>query len=98
MIDCKKFRNYQYSKFALLRVHRSNVLKLSKLKVNWPLRLFLFHHYCMKAIASDHRGSKELNPLISLTLRKRNYVSSSWFDRLRISDRKFVNHTTEMIL
>ena len=27
-----------------------------------------------------------------------NYVSSSWFERLRISDGKFVNHTTEMIL
>ena len=27
-----------------------------------------------------------------------NCVSSSWFERLRISDRKFVNHTTEMIL
>ena len=35
---------------------------------------------------------------ISLTLRKRSCASSSWFDRLRISDRKFVNHTTEMIL
>ena len=31
-------------------------------------------------------------------LRNWRSVSSSWLDRLRISDRKFVNHTTEMIL
>ena len=31
-------------------------------------------------------------------LRRWRSVSSSWLDRLRISDRKFVNHTTEMIL
>ena len=31
-------------------------------------------------------------------LRSWRSVSSSWLDRLRISDRKFVNHTTEMIL
>ena len=41
---------------------------------------------------------KGLNPLIGFTLRNWRSVSSSWLDRLRISDRKFVNHTTEMIL
>ena len=35
---------------------------------------------------------------ISFMLRNWSYPSSSWLDRLRISDRKFVNHTTEMIL
>ena len=41
---------------------------------------------------------KKMNFLNSFTLRMWNFVSSSWFERLRISDRKFVNHTTEMIL
>ena len=41
---------------------------------------------------------KEVNPLIGFMLRNWRSVSSSWLDRLRISDRKFVNHTTEMIL
>ena len=41
---------------------------------------------------------KGINPLIGFTLRNWRSVSSSWLDRLRISDRKFVNHTTEMIL
>jgi hypothetical protein len=35
---------------------------------------------------------------IVFTLRGRSCVSSSWINGLRISDRKFVNHTTEMIL
>ena len=35
---------------------------------------------------------------ISFMLRNWSYTSSSWLDRLQISDRKFVNHTTEMIL
>ena len=47
---------------------------------------------------SDHQWSKALKLQIGFTLRMRNCVSSSWFERLRISDRKFVNHTTEMIL
>ena len=47
---------------------------------------------------SDHQCSEELNLLNGFTLRMWNFVSSSWFERLRISDRKFVNHTTEMIL
>ena len=47
---------------------------------------------------SDHQWSKALKLRIGFTLRMRNCVSSSWFERLRISDRKFVNHTTEMIL
>ena len=47
---------------------------------------------------SDHQWSKALRLQIGFTLRMRNCVSSSWFERLRISDRKFVNHTTEMIL
>ena len=38
------------------------------------------------------------NPPIGFMLRNRSYSSSSWLDRLQISDRKFVNHTTEMIL
>ena len=41
---------------------------------------------------------KEVNPLIGFMLRNWRSISSSWLDRLRISDRKFVNHTTEMIL
>ena len=47
---------------------------------------------------SDHQWSKALKLQIGFTLRMWNCVSSSWFERLRISDRKFVNHTTEMIL
>ena len=47
---------------------------------------------------SDHQWSEALKLQIGFTLRMRNCVSSSWFERLRISDRKFVNHTTEMIL
>ena len=47
---------------------------------------------------SDHQWSKALKLQIGFTLRMGNCVSSSWFERLRISDRKFVNHTTEMIL
>ena len=47
---------------------------------------------------SDHQWSKALKLRIGFTLRMRNCVSSSWFERLRISDRKFVTHTTEMIL
>ena len=47
---------------------------------------------------SDHQWSKALKLLIGFTLRMWNCVSSSWFERLQISDRKFVNHTTEMIL
>ena len=47
---------------------------------------------------SDHQWSKALKLQIGFTLRMRNCVSSSWFERLWISDRKFVNHTTEMIL
>ena len=35
---------------------------------------------------------------INFMLRNWSYTSSSWLDRLQISDRKFVNHTTEMIL
>ena len=47
---------------------------------------------------SDHQWSKALKLQIGFTLRMRNCVSSSWFERLRISDGKLVNHTTEMIL
>ena len=47
---------------------------------------------------SDHQWSKALKLRIGFTLRMWNCVSSSWFERLRISDRKFVVHTTEMIL
>ena len=47
---------------------------------------------------SDHQWSEALKLRIGFTLRMRNCVSSSWIERLRISDRKFVNHTTEMIL
>ena len=47
---------------------------------------------------SDHQWSEALRLQIGFTLRMWNCVSSSWFERLRISDRKFVNHTTEMIL
>ena len=47
---------------------------------------------------SDHQWSKALKLQIDFTLRMRNCVSSSWFERLWISDRKFVNHTAEMIL
>ena len=47
---------------------------------------------------SDHQWSKALKLQIGFTLRMWNCVSSSWFERLRISDGKFVNHTTEMIL
>ena len=47
---------------------------------------------------SDHQWSKALKLRIGFTLRMRNCVSSSWFERLRISDRKIVIHTTEMIL
>ena len=43
-------------------------------------------------------AQKKMNFLNGFTLRMWNFVSSSWFERLRISDRKFVNHTTEMIL
>ena len=63
-----------------------------------PLRLFLIHHCKWKFAMSDHQCSEKLNFLNGFTLRMWNYVSSSWFERLRISDRKFVNHTTEMIL
>ena len=38
------------------------------------------------------------NPPISFMLRNWSYNSSSWLDKLWISDGKFVNHTTEMIL
>ena len=47
---------------------------------------------------SDHQWSKALKLQNGFTLRMRNCVSSSWFERLRISDRNFVNHTTEVIL
>ena len=48
----------------------------------------------LQAIINNQR----INPLINFTLRNWRSISSSWLDRLRISDRKFVNHTTEMIL
>ena len=51
-----------------------------------------------KNAVSDHQCSEKVNSLNGFTLRMWNFVSSSWFERLRISDRKFVNHTTEMIL
>ena len=51
-----------------------------------------------KKPVSDHQCSEKVNSLNGFTLRMWNFVSSSWFERLRISDRKFVNHTTEMIL
>ena len=63
-----------------------------------PLRLFLIHCSKKKLETSDHQCSEEVNLLNGFTLRMWNFVSSSWFERLRISDRKFVNHTTEMIL
>ena len=69
------------------------------LRLNFkPLRLFLIHRYKWWLATSDHQCSEKLNFLSGFTLRMWNYVSSSWFERLRISDRKFVNHTTEMIL
>ena len=62
-----------------------------------PLRLLHIHckgwSLCKRSSAvSDSRSET------SITLRTWSWVSSSWGDRLRISDRKFVNHTTEMIL
>ena len=63
-----------------------------------PLRLFLIHCYKWLLATSDHQCSEKINFLSGFTLRMWNYVSSSWFERLRISDRKFVNHTAEMIL
>ena len=47
---------------------------------------------------SHHRGLKDFEFQIGFMLRMWNCVSSLWFERLRISDRKFVNHTAEMIL
>ena len=63
-----------------------------------PLRQFLIHCSKNKLETSDHQCSEEVNLLNGFTLRMWNFVSSSWFERLWISDRKFVNHTTEMIL
>ena len=62
-----------------------------------PLRQLQVQHsgqsLNMRSSMSSGQG-----PLDSITLRTWSHVSSSWTDRLRISDRKFVNHTTEMIL
>ena len=62
-----------------------------------PLRLLHIHcrgrSLCKRSSMVPDSKSKS-----SITLRTWSQVSSSWGDRLRISDRKFVNHTTEMIL
>ena len=51
-----------------------------------------------RVAVSDHQWLQEVHLEVAFTLRKRVSISSSWVKRLRISDRKFAKHTTEMIL
>ena len=100
----KKSKAVKNSKKTVENTQKSllNLQNRQKIKKKNNL-LFDYHSDCFlsitttKVIVSDHRWI-DTEHLFGLTLRIRNYVSSSWFDRLRISDRKFVNHTTEMIL
>ena len=67
----------------------------------WPLRLQLnLSHFHMGNALRSSTKRKLLRKSFQFlfTLRKSCFNSSSWLKWLRISDRKFVIHTTEMIL
>ena len=101
---CTLFQNYNF-----VQIYIPHFIKEVNEKIHFVLKLQI-HKNPLKTtqtVSSSLLISKEKHAIINdlklmlqigFTLRRRNFVSSSWMVRLRISDRKFVIHTTEMIL
>ena len=94
---CRNRKNTRCSKYICRFSANSSVCNIFKITIlrttqtsSTPLQ---FKKNCKQSSII-----KKVNSLISFMLRNWRSISSSWLDRLRISDRKFVNHTTEMIL